>query len=228
MILGKISRAVEALQQAGIPAGRSYPPQIQPALTRPVATVGLHRATDTQTVLQITVFSSPEQGGQLCESAAVQASAALQALGAQCTVDACNYDRQQGLLSVQILAGWRQGPRREVKAAGVAICCVTEVTAAYEARLNPIEALEEGVVDMRWEVSAWDVTVEQLLPPETPPEEMGVGTFLLEISGPAGVERYPDCRWVKILRQDTPQGIRQVRVARSWAEREVGNAEYVF
>ncbi len=238
MGLTKINQAISALTGAGLRADRGFPGEKKPALTAPAVTVGIHRCTGESVILAATVFVAPEQGGSLCEDTAQQVVGVLEGLGALCTQEACQYDRTWGLLSVKVLAAWEQASGNSgggssgsgtaalgctVTADGQTLSYVTGVKAEHKADLHPIGAVGVGTVVTRWEVTYWDITVEELLPLSQRPEEIGIQDFDLYIRRAGGTEKYTTCSWISVRREDTPQGVKQVRVARTWEEREITN-----
>ncbi len=230
MGLTRITQAVQALNDAGLSAGRSFPAAGKAVLSAPAITVGIYRCAGESVTLAVSVFATPEMGGSLCEDRALEAVAVLEGLGASCTQEACSYDRTSGLLSVRILAAWEpedvdqseeEAIACTVTVSGVALPYLTGVKAQHTVELYPVNAVGEGAAVLRREVKYWDVTVEEFLPLSKAPASISTGVFALKIVRSTGTERYASCRWIHVLREDTPQGIRQVRVGRSYEEREI-------
>ncbi len=229
MITEKIQAVLQALQDGGIPAQRSFPGRRQPQVDGPVAAVYL-QAMDPDTVsLGVQVFCPPESGGSLCEDTAVQAMETLNTLGARCKLGACRYDRTAGLFSLEICAEWpltageSGGSDCSVSINGSPLPYVTGFSCKESADLQQIQAIGEGTVEVRRENVHRILTVEELLPGDLAPAEPESFNFTLTVTRSGGTETYTLCYWESILRQETPQGIRQLRVARSWGERRFGN-----
>ncbi len=224
MIQERISQVIGALRERDIPARRAFSAGVRPELSGPAAAVAIHRVSTEETQLQILVYSPASLGGEICENAALAAAEALQALGAGCRQNACQFDRELGCFSVELLASWLPQAQQQalpyaVAVDGVVLPCVTSVTAKHTSSLSPVGQLGEGYIAMRWEKREWEILVEELLPPGAPITEAGVGTFTLEIRRENGIERYPKCRWLRLERKDTPQGVLQQRMAQSLEER---------
>ncbi len=221
-----IQSAMEALEAMGLPAVRGYPGTWQPELTAPAAAVCLHEQDAKHLTLEVTVFAPPDLGGGFCEDQAMAAVTALEELGAQCLQKQCRFEKSFGLLQVPILATWEETasvPRKQVRVVvnGRILPYLTEVSSRYAANLASMQSVGEGTQGVRWEESAWEITVEQLIPASQVPEVLDYGVFTLILSRPGGTETYTQCRWVHVSRTDESQGIRQVRVARSMDERQV-------
>ncbi len=223
MILRILAQASQALQAAGFLVERCFPARGIPALQGPLAVLSLHKSNGTETVLAVSIYCEPGAGGSACEEAALAAAGVMEGLGAQCSMGACRCDRSQNLLVAEVFAAWTVEPAVTVLENGVALPGVTAIQAQYRANLNPIEEMGEGMVGMRWESSSWDITLEQLLPAEGTLPADSVSSFTLQICRETGIERYPNCRWVEISRKDTPRGLCQIRLARTWDGREVTN-----
>ncbi len=247
MGLTRITQAIEALEQAGLRAGRGFPGGGKPALTAPAVAVGIHRCEGESVTLAVMVFVTPEMGGSLCEDTALEAAAVLEGLGAACIQEACSYDRTTGLLSVRVLAAW--GPEAVageaggtegsdqaaesgteaalacmVTVGGTALSYLTAAKAEFTVKLYPVGAAGAGVGAVCRYTEYWDITVEELLPLSSVPAQLSTGTFTVQLTRSGGTECYVNCQWIRVLRQDTPQGIRQLRVARSYEERTVISA----
>ncbi len=243
MSLEKIGAALSALRGAGISAQRRFSGELQPEIREPLAAVGLHKQTAVETVLTVEVFGPLALGGAACEDTAMRAAQVLTDLGAECTQEGCRFERSAGLFAVQVLANWKKEeavpelpeepevtpePEPEIEALGCSITIdgvaqpyITGFAAVQNARMQPVKAIEAGIVELRREDVCWVLTLEELLPLEVMPEEPKTFDFILRVRRSSGTEVYRYCYWEKVSRKDTPQGLRQVRIARSYAERQV-------
>ncbi len=229
----RLEAVLQALNDVGLRAQRSYAPGIVPEVTAPLAVVALHSMEADALTLAVTLYCSPSLGGSLWEASALEALEALEALGASCRLEACGFDKELGLLSGRLLAAWSEAPMvespeaisTEVSVDGAALPCLTGFSAEQTLELAPVGQVGAGTVFRRVEEALWTLTVEELLPVEAVPVENGSGSFTLTVTRPGGVEVFADCRWISTTRRETPQGVKQVRMARSWAERSIQNAE---
>ncbi len=233
MSVKKIQDVLDAFAAAGISACRCYPGQLQPEIDSPMAVVGVHKLTAKETVLSVQLFSSTEQGGGACEDAAVAAVQVLLELGAECTQEGCKYDRTADRFYVQLLALWKTvqpaGPETpnavgcRVSIDGVELPYLTGFSAEQTAKMQQVKALSVGTVELRCEDPYWTLTVEELLPLELAPQAPEPFHFSLTVSRSGYTESYTQCCWKTVLREDTPQGVRQVRIGCTWAERSLGS-----
>ncbi len=215
---------MDSLQAISIPAVRGFAPSLQPELSQPAAAVSIQQATETEQILAITVYSPIQLGGSICENAALSAAQALRQLGAQCTQDACSYDRSSGLFAIRLLARWgHTALPYQVSVDGSVLPHITGLHAEKKAVLSPVGEVGEGMIGIRWEEKYWDITVEELLPGAEPVQDVDIQRFQLEIIRTGSQEQFPGCRWISVRRQDTPQGIKQVRIARTWESRRIVN-----
>ncbi len=220
----RIQQVIDSLQAISIPAVRGFAASLQPELARPAAAVSVHRATETESVLAVTVYCPPQLGGSVCENTALSAAQALRTLGAQCTQEACGYDSSSGFFSIRLLASWEQTALPyQVSVGGSVLSHLTGLHTEKKATLHPVGEVGAGMIGMRWEEKCWDITVEELLPGAESIVDVGIETFQLEIIRAGGKEQFPTCRWVSVRREDTPQGIKQVRIARTWEDRRIVN-----
>ncbi len=219
-----IEQVIAALEAISIPAVRGFSGDLQPELRSPAAAVSVEKAGEGILVLCVRVCCPAGLGGAVCENAAGKAAEAMRKLGAQCTQEGCDYQRSTGLLSVRLVAAWPLAALPyQVRVAGAVLPHVAGIYTEKKGTLCPIEQLGSEMLGVRWEDTHWDITLEELLPGTEAILDVGTETFLLEIIRPGGTEAFPLCRWVSVRREDTAQGIRQVRIARTWKNREVIN-----
>lgn len=102
MELEWIAQIIAALENAGIPAQRGYPPVKIPALSAPAAAVSLQQADESAMVATVSVYGPVALGGTACEDAALTAAEALRSLGAACTVGSCSFSGKAGLFSLPV------------------------------------------------------------------------------------------------------------------------------
>ncbi len=227
MIQEKIRIVREAFNRVHLPSQRGFPAGIQPELTAPMGVVQVHHMDKDTVTLSATVYSPTELGASVCEDAAVGICQNLEENDATIEQESCRYDSTAGLLSLRILATWQfiaQEPTDipcTVLVEEEPLPYLTGVFARQTVEYSPVEAIGEGTYSLRREKMAWEVTVEELLPRGCTPPEAELTAFALDIRREDGRERYPQCHWVSVQRQDTPQGVRQVRIAHTEAQREV-------
>ncbi len=242
MNIGKINEVLEALRSHSIPAERGFPGHWKPQVTVPAAAVSLQSLTQETLTLSVQIYCPPHMGGSMCEDTAADAAFALLPLEGQFKIGPCRYDRTAGLFCVDISLSWsllppeapEEAPEDPPEDVPAVLDCSVSINGSplpylkgfsckESADLQQIHAIGEGTVEARRENIHWILTVEELLPSDLPPVAPESFDFNLVLTRSGGRETYTFCNWESILRQETLQGIRQVRVARSWGERRLSD-----
>ena len=207
-----VSKVIEILQGMDIRADEAYPGGRIPALTGPVAAVRLgkvDRAVRT-TAVQVIIMSPSEQGGSVCDATALRAIQAMEAGGATCQKNLCQFDNTADVFYIEITAEFL----------GVAL--------EGDWSPGPGYAIAIGYQDMEWavgfsiqrqtddEVTAisdaqWVFTLEELLGPGSVDPPDPTEPFTLTIVREKTDETFTGCTWTSVKREDTIRGIRQVR-----------------
>lgn len=220
-----IQKVVDTLTAGGIRARRGYPPDTFIRPEEPVAAVTLHAAAGGEITLAVELYA---QNATQCENKAWAAMELLVPLGAVCTAGRCRFQRTMGLFSLEVLVSWEeetvempeelpQAPAYSVSLDESALPYLTGFTATYETELLPFEG--ENGQEILCEDEVWILTVEELLPSAHPPVADSELPFSLVVTREGGTERFTGCRWESVKCTLTPQGIHQVRVAKTWEKR---------
>ncbi len=232
----RLEQAMQAVENAGLRVQHGYPAGEMPGLTAPVAALWLHKVTGSGATVAVQVFCPTRLGGAACEDAALSAMEALEGIGGDCQLSACEYDRATGCWCVQVLAGWYTGASGgsgstvqtpeslscTVKLNGTNLPYLVDFSAEKKRELAPQKVIMSGTEWVRMEESCWVLTVEELLPHGATAPAGDVYGFTLSLTRSGTTETYTDCNWEKIRRQEVPAGVKQVRVAKTWKERSVG------
>lgn len=220
----KLNRVTAALSSGGIRARRGYPTEKYFFPESPVAAVNLHSADQDTVVVAAEIFA---QKATDCENAAWEAMGLLTAQGASCSADGCQFQRMMGLYSLRVLARWKPEAESTAQNNDIHLYCngahmnyVTGFSAVSTAELYRFTA-EDGTVSILRKTPMWELTVEELFPPDMAPQEEPENDFTLEIRREGGSERFPQCQWETIKRTETAEGVRQVRLAKTWERRIV-------
>lgn len=229
----KIEQVVDALCAGGIRAKRGYPEEKYFYPDSPVAAVYLEAVQGQSVTVTAQIFAAKAADCEDCADAALKLLAALAGV---CTVESCKFDRQMGLFSLRILVRWNPEtetesevepePEPEVSPSFTLqldqseLPYVTAFSAVFTGELYQ-NTSEEGETSIAYNTKVWTLTVEELLPPETEPEEDNGEAFTLSVIRQGGTESYTQCRWDTIRRTETTDGVRQVRIAKTWEERTV-------
>lgn len=228
----RILQVVQALNDGGIRAKRGYPESKYFRPDSPVAVVYLEEVRGEAVTIAAQIFSGKASS---CEDYADQALVLLADLGGQCVVESCEFDRQMGLFSMRVLICWEPETAEEsepepepedealaysVQLDGELLPYVTAFSAVFTGELYQ-SVSEDGETAILHNAKVWALTVEELLPPESTPEEDAAEVFSLSVIRTSGTESYTQCRWDTVRRTETADGIRQVRVAKTWEDRTV-------
>lgn len=210
-----IDEVIQALREAGFRAARAYPGERMPHIQVSAVAVALHEKLAGQQTLAVTVLCPECMGGDACEDEAQQAAELLRNMGAECIQEHCQYDGKGDRFSVRLLATWQEETAEcpyTVTMAGGLMPYVTAFTAEQKVDIKTIGAMGQGEpVGVLHTENPWVVTLEEQIPRDTqepiPPEEPF--DFLVR-RGTVG-EHYQGCYWTSHFRQDTAQGLRQIR-----------------
>ena len=207
-----VSNVIDALTAADIRADEAYPGRRIPALTGPVAAVRLgklDRSVRTTTV-EVVVMSPATGGGSICESTALQAVEALQAMGGTCVKDVCKFDEMADVFYIEIEAEffgtamenkWSPGPGYSITIGQQPLNHVVSFVARRE---TDNEVTELGSAQ-------WTFTVEELLPPGTSEPADPQEPFALSVVRALGDELFTGCKFTSQTREDTIRGVTQIR-----------------
>ena len=207
-----VSNVIDALTAADIRADEAYPGRRIPALTGPVAAVRLgklDRSVRTTTV-EVVVMSPATGGGSICESTALQAVEALQAMGGTCVKDVCKFDEMADVFYIEIEAEffgtamenkWSPGPGYSITIGQQPLNHVVSFVARRE---TDNEVTELGSAQ-------WTFTVEELLPPGTSEPADPTEPFALSVVRALGDELFTGCKFTSQTREDTIRGVTQIR-----------------
>lgn len=230
----RIQQVVNALSAGGIRARRGYPEEKYFRPDSPVAAVYLEEARGESVTVAAQIFGGNASD---CEDCADLAWTLLTALEGECTVESCCYERQMGLYSMRVLIRWDPGedeqlevetgtepeteaePSYTVALNGVQMPYVTAFSALFIGELY--QSTETADASILYNAKVWALTVEELLPSEAALVADVEEPFTLSVARAGGTENYAQCRWDTIRRTETADGVRQVRVAKTWEDREV-------
>lgn len=223
MGLDRIAQTLQALSAAGIPADRGYPTSKVPQLTEAVAAVNIGQLTAEETILRVTVFCPAELGGALCEDTAQTVAQLLAQQGAVCTVRNCGFSGKTGLFSAEVQVQWATPVSCQVTVDNIAVSFLTGVSTKRTVEVNQVWSEEAGKFVIGEADLGWEITVEELLPLDQMLAAENERTFTLKIIRQGCAETYTKCKWGKVQIEETPFGLRKVRVARTWEDREVAS-----
>lgn len=208
-----VTLTVEKLKAAGFRAAEACPGKKMPALTGIAVAVDLQKVDllEKTANLTVSVLAPAAMGAQECQKAALSVGQILQADGAACTQESCQFDGLTNLFCTQITARYAGTASAEdwAKRAGFSVhlnSIVLNSVTAFTATQEP----EAGETKWRFEV-------EEFFRPEHGEEADPEETFLLTVFRPLQRENFTECYWTYRQRITEPTGTRQIR--RGIAER---------
>lgn len=219
MGLSKLTEVVDKLNEKGLRAQRGYPAKRMPDPLTTVATVHLAAMTPEKTQVAVRIFSPTS--GQACEAGAQIAAAALSELGGIYQVDGCSFDTKMGLFTCCVTGSWTTSSNCAVQVAGVNQPYVTGVSVKRSVSRTRVTDPKSGEVTEECRDMGWNITLEEILPANALPEADLQEAFSLRVFRPEGQESYPNCKWVQISLQSVANGLRRVRIARTWEDRTI-------
>ena len=217
----RITETVSALQAAGLHAQRGYPADPMPELVQTAVAVNVEQISASQTKLAVQVCSGVD--GPSCEDTAETVVTVLSQLGAQCIVEGCRWDSRASVFVCVVKAVWDAMVNCTVKVGNATVLYARCVTAKKHISRVQVTDPETGEQKEECRNMGWSITVEELLPREHMPETDTTNEFTMYIQRPGGTERYEKCQWIQITLENVPEGVRRVRVARTWENRGLLN-----
>lgn len=219
MGFGKLNDVVDILNENGLRAQRGYPIEVMPDISGPVASVHMESFTQEYTKVAVQVYS--KKNGRDCELASEVTAVLLEELGAAYSVGRCTFDSKTGLFTCRIVGTWSTSTNCTVHVDDEILKHLVAVSVKRSVSREMVMdwANDEMVEECR--DMGWNITIEELLPANSMPEEDIQDEFTVEIFRPKGSERFASCKWVMISLESVANGLRRVRVARTWEDRAV-------
>lgn len=215
----KLTAVVDKLNEKGLRAQRGYPAKLMPDLLTTVAAVNMDSITPENTRVVVRILSPTS--GNACEAGAQMAMTAFSELGAIYEAEGCSYDSKMGLFTCRVVGAWKTSSNCTVQVAGVNQTYVVGVSVKRSVNRTRVADPETGQMVEECRDMGWNITLEEILPANSLPPADVDEEFTLRIFRPTGHESYQKCRWVQISIQSVANGLRRLRIARTWEERTV-------
>lgn len=207
-----VELAVEKLAESGFRAAAACPGQKKPALTDVAVAVELQEVDlgEKIAVLTVSVLAPSSLGAQACQKAALGVSQVLQADGASCVQDSCDFDGLANLFSVRIQARYAGTafPEDWTPRAGFSVHLgETELGSliSFTAR-RTTSSDTTSLSDAKWEFQ-----LEEFFRPEDTEESSPEEPFVLRMFRPLQTETFRECVWTEQQRITQQTGTRQIR-----------------
>lgn len=205
----ELTAVVDKLTERGYRAARAWPGTRMPHIQKPAVAVALAGETAERLLLSVVVFCPEHLGGKVCEEEARNVANALREMGLSCNQGACRYDGKSDRFSVEIQAGWDAESKKLPYSVSIDGNLMRWTTAFTMERKKIVASETEP--ESASEEQLWTLTLEEMIPSDTPETETGEPFTLLLRRGSWG-ERYDNCIWTTVRRQDTREGLSQIRI----------------
>lgn len=208
-----VTKVIEALTEAGIPAEAAYPGAALPRITEPRTAVSLEKLeyTARSATVLVTVMAPASQGGSVCEETGVRVGKVLEDLGGVCTQEACKFHGYADAYYVRVLGKFTGEDVMEEWAANAGFTVKLGDTQIPNAVAFKAEQAVDNVTGTPLSTAVWTFRLEEEYgrgeSPPAPPAE----PFTLTLTRSSGVEQYTECTMISIELADTQTGLRQVR-----------------
>ncbi|HIT34154.1 MAG TPA: hypothetical protein IAC31_05965 [Candidatus Faecousia intestinigallinarum] len=220
--MSRVEQVAAALNAAGIPAQATYPSRPLPPLTGIAAAVSLEEVDYAQVYARVkaAVCCPGKLGGAACETAAQQAGDALADLG-DVTIGACSFEKTEGyfIMPVWVLLTGKAAfpdweppvepeapPEFQVQLNSSRLERAAAVTSSQEEDPEGKAALKD---------TPWKIVLEEEFAPGELETVTAEDTFTLTVRRKTSLERFEECVWTAVYRNDNAQRLRQVRTARA-------------
>lgn len=218
-----VSSVIETLRNADLRTDEAYPGVRIPDLQSPAVAVRLgkiDRAVRMTTVL-VTVLSPAGGGGSICETTALRAVEALQAMGGTCQKDVCKFDDMADVFYIEIQVEFFGTAKEDDWSAGPGyLIHINNQRMDDVVRFVASRAVDDEAAAIK--DAKWSFTLEELLPPGTSEPTDPVEPFTLLITRSNGDEMFTQCTWTSVKREDTIRGVSQIREGLAGARTVMG------
>lgn len=211
------------LRQENFTADVAYPGQKFPKVTDTVAAVHIEKVDRAamEVTVEVSIICPAAMGGTVCETEALRATEVLRLNGAVCVQRGCSYDGISQVYVVPVLAtftgvadteSYTWGPGFQVYISDQLLMDIVGVSVGESTGAQAEFSMGNGTAaGASVSGSAWSIRMEELIPagyeePEDPEEE-----FSLKIATALKTEVYTGCRWTKVQRSFTKEGLRRIR-----------------
>jgi len=206
-----VALAVARLREGGFRAAEGCPGQKLPALTDIAVAVDLHEVDlgEKTAVLTVSVLAPSAMGAQACQKAALEAGQLLQADGATCVQESCEFDGLANLFCTRITAqysGTAQADNWTQRAGFHVVLGETRLESLVRFTAHRTAGETETLSDAKWHIQ-----LEEFFRPENMEEESPEEPFTLRMVRPYKTETFRGCVWTEQQRVTEQTGTRQIR-----------------
>lgn len=233
---GILERVLKKLTEAGFKANYGFPGHARAMADGTAVAVHLAQVdnANASVTVEVSVISPSVLGGTRCEKEALRVMAVLDADGAACIQNGCQFNGMAETYVVQIMAQYRgtvdddtfyPRPDFTVKLNSKAVPFVVSFEAEQVRGDAPQYVMgQTEPVDVSLGSWVWNLRLEELIPAGEA-EALDAGDPLqISVTANGVTEVYSGCRWTSVHRKITREGLLKIRTGIA-LEREVETVE---
>ena len=213
MTLVIVDSVIDALTEAGLAARKAYPGSAMPNITEPQFAVNLEQLdynARSATVL-VTVMVPVDQGGGICETAAVRAGTVLEAMGGVVVQEECRFNAYADAYYIRVLGTFYGTSVMDTWSAASEFTVEINETVLPNAVSFRAEQAVDQVTGTPLSTAVWTFRLEEKFGWGEGPLPAPQGSFSVTVLRSSGMEIYEECVWTSVQMEDTATGLRQVR-----------------
>ena len=216
-----VDTVIQALTEKGLAAQKAYPGAAMPNITQAQLAVNLEKLdyTARSATVLVTVMVPVDQGGAVCEAAAIQAGTALENLGGRVVQEECRFNAYADAYYIRVLGTFYGSAVMEGWNAASEFTVELNETALPNAVSFRAEQAVDEVTGTPLSTAVWTFRLEEKFGWGEGPLPAPTDSFTVTVLRSSGMEIYSECSWTSVQLEDTATGLRQVRtgVAKSQA-----------
>lgn len=208
-----VDSVIAALTEAGFTAQKAYPGSAMPNITQPQFAVNLEKLdyTARSATVLVTVMVPVNQGGAVCETAAVRAGTALEAMGGVVVQEECRFNAYADAYYIRVLGTFYGTSVMDTWSAASEFSVEVNETALPNAVSFRAEQAVDEVTGTPLSTAVWTFRLEEKFGWGEGPLPAPTDSFSITVLRSSGMEIYDECVWTSVQLEDTATGLRQVR-----------------
>ena len=208
-----VDAVVEALTEAGLAAQKAYPGAAMPNITESRFAVNLEKLdyTARSATVLVTVMVPVEQGGGVCEIAAVRAGTVMEAMGGVVVQEECRFNAYADAYYIRVLGTFYGTAVMDTWSAASEFSVEVNETVLPNAVSFRAEQAVDQVTGTPLSTAVWTFRLEEKFGWGEGPLPAPTGSFSVTVTRSSGMEIYEECVWTSVQLEDTATGLRQIR-----------------
>ena len=208
-----VDSVIEGLNKAGLAAQKAYPGGAMPNIAEAQFAVNLEKLdyTARSATVLVTVMVPVSQGGSACESAAVRAGAALEAMGGVVVQEECRFNAYADAYYIRVLGTFYGTSVMDTWSAASEFSVELNETVLPNAVAFRAEQAVDQVTGTPLSTAVWTFRLEEKFGWGEGPLPAPTDSFSVTVLRSSGMETYEECTWTSVQLEDTATGLRQIR-----------------